>query len=100
MIKTVKFLILIFCSIGLITAQERPFPQNIKYPHGFIPTTLNSDWVKSEYERWKGSALATCSGDEIYVKTDNGGKVEAVGFGNPDLRPLIYFANRYSHLRE
>jgi endo-1,4-beta-D-glucanase Y len=81
MIKTLKFIILLFCAIGFINAQTRPFPQNIKYPYGFIPTTLNSDWVKSEYERWKNSALGTCSSDEIYVKTDNGGKVEAVGFG-------------------
>ena len=27
------------------------------------------------------------------------GRVEAVGFGTRDRRPLIYFANRYSHLR-
>jgi endoglucanase len=64
-----------------ITAQERPFPQNIKYPFGVIPKTLNSDWLKSEYDRWKNSALSTCSGGEIYVTTDQGGKVEAVGFG-------------------
>ncbi len=27
------------------------------------------------------------------------GQVEAVGFGDPDMRPLLYFANRYAHLR-
>ena len=28
------------------------------------------------------------------------GRVVAVGFGNSDRRPLIYFANRYAHLRD
>jgi endoglucanase len=79
--KTVKRMILLFCLTALVSAQQRPFPQNIKYPYGFIPKTLDSDWLKSEYNRWKSSSLATCSADEIYVKTDNGGKVEAVGFG-------------------
>jgi flavin reductase (DIM6/NTAB) family NADH-FMN oxidoreductase RutF len=27
------------------------------------------------------------------------GKVEAVGFGEADRHPLLYFANRYAHLR-
>jgi endoglucanase len=81
MYKIAKWIIFLFCLTALISAQQRPFPQNIKYPHGFIPKTLDSDWLKSEYNRWKSSALATCSVDEIYVKTDNGGKVEAVGFG-------------------
>lgn len=28
------------------------------------------------------------------------GRVEAIGFGAPGRRPLLYFANRYVHLRE
>jgi endo-1,4-beta-D-glucanase Y len=71
----------LFYLSGLISAQQRPFPQNIKYPYGFIPTTLNSDWVKSEYDRWKSALFSSCSNGEKYIKTDNGGKVEAVGFG-------------------
>jgi endo-1,4-beta-D-glucanase Y len=75
-------LILILCFLTtLISAQVRPFPQNIKYPHGFVPKTLDSDWLKSEYERWKSTSLVSCSDSEVYVKTDDGGKVEAVGFG-------------------
>ena len=81
MSKTAGIIVLLFCLSGLIDAQQRPFPQNIKYPYGFIPATLNSDWVKSEFDRWKSSLLASCSNGEKYIKTDNGGKVEAVGFG-------------------
>jgi endo-1,4-beta-D-glucanase Y len=79
--KIALITLLLFYLSGLINAQQRPFPQNIKYPYGFKPTTLNSDWVKSEYERWKSSLLSSCSNGEKYIKTDNGGKVEAVGFG-------------------
>ena len=68
---------------------RRPFPQNIKYPYGFIPTTIDSDYLKSEYERWIATAFTTCSDTMNYVTCDNHGispspttgKAEAIGFG-------------------
>ncbi|HEX2957313.1 MAG TPA: glycosyl hydrolase family 8 [Chitinispirillaceae bacterium] len=72
--------ILCFLSI-VVSAQQRPFPQNIRYPYGVIPKTLDADWLKSEYSRWKSESLITCNDSTEYVKTDTGGKVEAVGFG-------------------
>lgn len=75
-------LISIMLSLSIfVSAQKRPFPQNITYPYGFIPKTIDSDWLKSEYERWKSNSLVTCNDSEVYVKSDDGGKVEAVGFG-------------------
>jgi endoglucanase len=75
--------ILTLCLIGFTAAQERPFPQNIKYPYGFIPKTLNSDWLQSEYKRWKdgpNSPVKSCGSNSVMIQTDNGGKVEAIGF--------------------
>jgi endo-1,4-beta-D-glucanase Y len=75
-------LLLALCFLSVfVPAQQRPFPQNIKYPYGFIPKTLDSDWLKSEYERWKSASLITCDDTTRNVKTDTTGKVEAVGFG-------------------
>ena len=68
-------------SVCAASAQKRPFPQNVRYPYGYIPTTIPTSWVKSEYDRWVKSALTTCSSGSIYVTTDQGGKVEALGFG-------------------
>jgi endoglucanase len=79
--KRAAFIILCFCLSGLINAQVRPFPQNVKYPYGFIPKTLTSDRLKSEYNRWLKSAVTTCSSTSLYVNIDGVGKVEAVGFG-------------------
>ncbi len=82
--RIASYIILTFCLIGLITAQERPFPQNIKYPYGFIPKTLDSGWLKSEYIRWKegpNSPVKSCGSNSLMIQTDNGGKVEAIGFG-------------------
>lgn len=76
-----SLIILTFCLSGLIDAQVRPFPQNIRYPYGFVPKTLTSTWCKSEYDRWLKSSITTCSSDKIFVTTDAGYKVEAVGFG-------------------
>lgn len=72
-------IILVFSMFTL--AQQYTFPQNITYPYGYIPKTIDSDWLQSEYERWFSTALVTCNDTEAYVKTDTGGKVEAVGFG-------------------
>jgi endo-1,4-beta-D-glucanase Y len=81
--------ILLLSLVELNFAQKYPFPQNVKYPYGFIPKTISSDWLKSEYERWVSSALTVCSDGAIYVTCDNHGKssaettgkAEAIGFG-------------------
>ncbi len=65
---------------ALIAAQEHPFPQNIKYPYGYVPKTITSDWVKTEYEKWLKSALTTCSSDKLYINAGGEYKVEAIGF--------------------
>ena len=95
--KIASYMILTFCLNGLLFAQERPFPQNIKYPYGFIPKTLDSDWLKSEYERWKKSQISSCGSNSIMIKSDQGSKVEAVGFG---LLLFAYMAERteFDHL--
>jgi endoglucanase len=64
----------------LITAQVHPFPQNIKYPYGYVPKTIDMVWVKSEYDKWLKSALTTCGSDKLFITTDAGYKVEAIGF--------------------
>ncbi len=73
---------LLFSLSALIAAQKHPFPQNIKYPHGYVPTTIDIDWVKSEYETWlkKSSTLVSCGGDKLYINAGGEYKVEAVGF--------------------
>jgi endoglucanase len=89
--KIAKCMILILCLIGLIAAQARPFPQNIKYPYGFIPKTLDSDWLKSEYDRWAKAEISSCDNNSIMIKSDQGSKVEAVGFG---MLILVYMGDK------
>jgi endo-1,4-beta-D-glucanase Y len=72
---------MLFCLSALTSAQQYPFPQNLKYPNAFLPKTLTSDRVKSEYTRWLSKAVTTCSSTSLYVNIDGVGKVEAVGFG-------------------
>lgn len=67
----------------LTSAQERPFPQHLKYPYGFIPTKITDIQVRNEFTRWKMAQIEECDGG-YRVKCDNGGaetKVEAIGFG-------------------
>ena len=73
----------VFLLLGLsvlITAQTHPFPQNIKYPYGYVPTTIDIEWVKTEYAKWLKSAITTCSNDKLYINAGGEYKVEAVGF--------------------
>lgn len=78
--KIVKTVVL-FLSLSVITAaQTHPFPQNIKYPYGYVPTTIDIDWVKTEYAKWLKTALTTCGSDKLYINAGGEYKVEAIGF--------------------
>jgi endoglucanase len=78
--QILKSLLLLLNLSVLITAQVHPFPQNIKYPHGFVPKTIDMDWVKTEYDKWVKSALTTCGSDKLYINAGGEYKVEAIGF--------------------
>lgn len=82
MIKIVKCLFLFLSLSALSAAQKHPFPQSIKYPYGFVPTTIDIDWVKKEYDTWikKSGTLVSCGSDKLYINAGNEYKVEAVGF--------------------
>jgi endoglucanase len=78
--KVLKSAFLLLNLSVLIAAQVHPFPQNMKYPYGYVPKTIDIEWVKSEYDKWLKSALTTCSNDKLFITTDAGYKVEAIGF--------------------
>lgn len=63
-------------------SQKRPFPQEIKYPYGYIATLIPSNYVNSEYNRWKRALIEECSNGGCRVKGDPAGetRVEAIGF--------------------
>ena len=70
-------------AVSHASAQERPFPQHLKYPYGFIPATITDLQVRNEFIRWKSALVTECSGG-YRVECDNSGaetKVEAIGFG-------------------
>jgi endo-1,4-beta-D-glucanase Y len=72
-------------SLGLlfsgISAQQYKFPQNVKYPYGFMPSTFSSTNFQNWYTKYKSqsSLLPKCN-NGIAVGTDNGAKVEAMGW--------------------
>jgi endo-1,4-beta-D-glucanase Y len=79
-IKIGWIVFLICCLNGLVSAQKHPFPTTFKPPYGFVPTTVDMAWVKSEYDKWLKGALTTCSNGGLFITTDGGYKVEAIGF--------------------
>ena len=74
-----------FCTFSAlpVAAQKYPFPQFIKYPYGFATSKMDYVHLTAEYERWKSELVSTCNGggNKMMVQTDQGSKVEAVGFG-------------------
>lgn len=64
-------------ALGLVApsvfAQNRPFPQNVVYPHGFRTTRLTADDARTQYDLWKTR----------YLKTDCGNGNIRVEFGSP-----------------
>ena len=74
------FILIVSVLISGVSAQEYPFPQNVTYPFGYMPTTFSTE----NYEKWysgfmKGNFLQSCNGG-VAPKTDNGTKVEAMGW--------------------
>ncbi len=77
-----------YCMLGIVctvlfsavSAQEYPFPQNIKYPYGYMPATFSTEKLENWYDRFKkDNKLQNCNGG-IAPMTDNGTKVEAMGW--------------------
>lgn len=68
---------------GLVFGQERPFPQNFKYPHGFIPKTFKTANLEKWYTKLKAqsSLLIECDGG-IRTGSEDAGttKVESMGW--------------------
>ena len=66
-----------------INAQERPYPQNFKYPYGYIPQTFKLTTFDRWYARYKAqsSLLQSCNGG---IRTSSGSadttKVESMGW--------------------
>jgi endo-1,4-beta-D-glucanase Y len=78
--KIMKSVIVLLSLSALIAAQTYPFPQNIKYPYGYVPTTIDIDWVQSEYETWLSKSLTSCGSDKLYINARGEYRVEAIGF--------------------
>lgn len=60
--RSAIFCLFAFCSIN-IAGQSKPFPQNVTYPYGYKPTSLNSDLACKEYNKLMTSFLVECGGD-------------------------------------
>lgn len=58
-----------------------PFPQNVRYPHGFSSTKITSDHVQRWYEAWRSKYLRECNGNLLPGSSPTTtGLVEAQGF--------------------
>jgi endoglucanase len=72
-----------FCFGVLVSGQNYPFPQDVKYPYGFAPSTLTTDKASSWYASYKARSdlLQQCNGG-IRPGVDGGTntKVEAQGW--------------------
>ncbi len=88
---------LLFCvfSATLAVGQAAyPFPQNIQYPNGFMPTTVSSTKMQTWFDAWNAKYPKTC-GNAIMPSADSEteAKVEGMGWamltaaymGNKDL---------------
>lgn len=81
MSKVLIFLIFVLSAVA-VTGQEAqyPFPQNVTYPNGYMPTTLSTKDCENWYSRFKSSNfMQSCNGGYA-PRTDNGTKVEAMGW--------------------
>ena len=61
---------------------SKPFPQDIKYPFGFIPGTITYEEALNTYNKWKEHYLVECNdGYRVTCEGFDETRVEAIGFG-------------------
>ena len=77
-----SIVICVFAIISLhLSGQTKPFPQNITYPYGYKPTTINSTLAQSEYTKLKTSFLVACDNNvRPIAETKDITKSEFVGY--------------------
>lgn len=72
-----------FSAAAVAFGQEAnyPFPQNVQYPHGHMPTAVSSTKMQTWFDAWKAKYPKTC-GDGIMptADTETTAKVEGVGW--------------------
>jgi endo-1,4-beta-D-glucanase Y len=68
--KIVMFLFSISLCISL-SAQKRPFPQNVNYGFGYRPTSISNPTVQCNYNNWKKTYLKECGTTKLRVEFNN-----------------------------
>lgn len=58
----VKSNLILLLLIFSISAQKHPFPQNIKYPYGFLPAEISSEHQAAWYKSYDSAYIKSCSG--------------------------------------
>lgn len=64
-------------------AQKQPFPANVVFSNGLMPTSKNSQDAKNNYDIWKANFVEACSNERYRVKFDNSWETvsEGIGYG-------------------
>jgi endoglucanase len=88
--------IICICLFGTSFGQEPkyPFPQNITYPHGILPTKRDAvtEMAKKWYSNWKNKYLQECNGNtRPGVDPLSRSLVEAQGFA---MVPIAYMGDK------
>ena len=61
--------------------QNRPFPQNVNYPHGFQPSTITSQDAKAAYDKFAAENYVSCGNGQWRVKFNNPNQTVSEGIG-------------------
>nr|WP_199001599.1 glycosyl hydrolase family 8 [Flavobacterium sp. ASV13] len=64
-------------------AQKQPFPANIVFTNGLMPSFKNSQDAKNNYDTWKTNFVEACSNGRYRVKFDSSWETvsEGIGYG-------------------
>lgn len=64
-------------------AQKQPFPANVVFNNGLMPSAKNSQDAKNNYDTWKTNFVEACSNGRYRVKFDSSWETvsEGIGYG-------------------
>ncbi len=76
--------IVLFCVSQIqVNAQNLPFPQNITYDYGLMPSNANSQDAQNAYNTWKSNFVESCGNGNYRVRWDQSAQTvsEGIGYG-------------------
>ncbi|MBN1757010.1 MAG: hypothetical protein JW863_01750 [Chitinispirillaceae bacterium] len=98
--RIIASLIVLTCSVSLIAAPQYPFPQNVSYTYGIVPSSIKSDRVQAAYKDFIDRFYEESPDKSMArIRWDNAAQTvsEGIGYG---MLIMVYMDNATNNTKD